>query len=43
MFDTFFRFDNKWGVQTIPHKIWKSLVTFYFWYHFAQNTSLNKF
>ena len=44
MFDNIFRFDNIWGVKKYPiksEKAWRHILFFLF--HFAQNTSLNKF
>ena len=43
MFDTIFRFNNISGVKKYPiksEKAWRHII---FLFHFAQNTSLNKF
>ena len=40
MFDTIFRFDNIWGSSK---KYLIKSEKFIFLFHFAQNTSLNKF
>ena len=43
MFDTIFRFDNIWGVKKYPIKSEKAWRYVMFLFHFAQNTSFNKF